>query len=309
MTSGHHSHAHHHHAHHGPRGYGAAFAIGTFLNLAFVVIEAGYGFVSNSMALLADAGHNLSDVAALAIAWGASALARRLPSARFTYGFRSSSILAALFNAVVLLVAVGAIALESIQRLMTPGPIASLTVIVVATVGIVVNGVTTLMFSGGRHSDLNVRGAFQHMVADTLVSVGVVVAGCLILVTGWLWLDAVVSLLIVTVILIGTWGLLRQSMQLALDAVPPSIDPEAVRRYLAGLGGVAEIHDLHIWPMSTTETALTCHIVMPGGHPGDAMLSEVALELGHRFHIQHATIQVEMGDPAHPCELVPDHVV
>lgn len=309
MTSGHHSHAHDHHAHHGPRSYGAAFAIGTFLNLAFVVIEAGYGFVSNSMALLADAGHNLSDVAALAIAWGASALARRLPSARFTYGFRSSSILAALFNAVVLLVAVGAIALESIQRLMTPGPIASLTVIVVASVGIVVNGITTLMFSGGRHSDLNVRGAFQHMVADTLVSVGVVVAGALILVTSWLWLDAAVSLVIVAVILVGTWGLLRQSMQLALDAVPASIDPEAVRRYLAGLGGVAEIHDLHIWPMSTTETALTCHIVMPGGHPGDAMLSQVAAELDHQFHIQHATIQVETGDPAHPCELVPDHVV
>ncbi len=309
MTSGHHSHAHHHHAHDGPRSYGAAFAIGTFLNLAFVVIEASYGFLSNSMALLADAGHNLSDVAALAIAWGASALARRLPSARFTYGFRSSSILAALFNAVVLLVAVGAIALESIQRLMTPGPIASLTVIVVASVGIVVNGITTLMFSGGRHSDLNVRGAFQHMVADTLVSVGVVAAGVLILVTGWLWLDAAVSLVIVAVILIGTWSLLRQSMQLALDAVPASIDPEAVRRYLAGLGGVADIHDLHIWPMSTTETALTCHIVMPGGHPGDAMLSQVAAELGHRFHIQHATIQVEMGDPAHPCELVPDHVV
>lgn len=309
MTSGHHSHAHHDHAHAAPRSYGAAFAIGTLLNLAFVVIEASYGVIGNSMALLADAGHNLSDVAALAIAWGASALTRRLPSARFTYGFRSSSILAALFNAVVLYIAVGAIALESIQRLMTPGPVASLTVIVVAAAGIVVNGGTTLLFSGGRHGDLNVRSAFQHMVADTLVSVGVVAAGVVILLTGWLWIDAVVSLVIVAVIVIGTWDLLRHSMRLALDAVPAAIDPEAVRRYLGGLAGVAEIHDLHIWPMSTTETALTCHLVMPSGHPGDAVLTHIALELDQRFHIQHATIRVEMGDPAHPCELVPDHVV
>jgi len=292
-----------------PASHGTAFAIGTFLNLAFVVIEATYGFIGNSMALLADAGHNLSDVAALAIAWGAAALARRLPSSRFTYGLRSSSILAALFNAVVLYIAVGAIALESIQRLMAPGPIAGVTVIVVASVGIVVNGLTTLLFASGRHSDLNLRGAFQHMIADTLVSVGVVAAGAIILLTGWHWIDPAASLAIVVVIVVGTWDLLRQSMGMALDAVPASIDPEAVRGYLGELPGVGAVHDLHIWPMSTTETALTCHLVMPSGHPGDAMLAALALELDHRFHIHHVTIQVETGDPAHPCELVPDHVV
>lgn len=309
MTAGHHSHAHHHHEHHQPASYGTAFAIGTLLNLGFVVIEAVYGFLGSSVALLADAGHNLSDVAALAIAWGAAALTRRLPSARFTYGFRSSSILAALLNAVVLYIAVGAIALESIQRLMSPGPVASVTVMVVAAAGIVVNGLTSLLFLGGRHGDLNLRGAFQHMVADTLVSAGVVVAGALILLTGWLWIDAAASLVIVAVIVVGTWDLLRHSMRMALDAVPAAIDPEVVRGYLGTLPGVAAVHDLHIWPMSTTETALTCHMVMPAGHPGDAMLSGVAVELDRRFHIHHVTIQVETGDPAHPCELVPDHVV
>jgi cobalt-zinc-cadmium efflux system protein len=261
------------------------------------------------MALLADAGHNLSDVAALLIAWGASALARQRPSMRFTYGYRGSSILAALLNAVILFIAVGAIGLESVQRLIEPGPVASLTVIVVAGVGILVNGVTTLFFLRGRHGDLNIRSAYLHMAADTLVSVGVVAAGAVIMATGWLWIDPIVGLVIATMIVVGTWDLLRHSMRLALDAVPASIDPEAVRRYLGGLMGVAELHDLHIWPMSTTETALTCHLVMPAGHPGDAMLTRLAVELRERFQIQHATIQVETGDPAHPCELVPDHVV
>jgi cobalt-zinc-cadmium efflux system protein len=286
-----------------------AFAVGTLLNAAFVVIEGTYGFIGHSMALLADAGHNLSDVAALLIAWAASALARQRPSTRFTYGYRGSSILAALLNAVILFIAVGAIGLESVQRLIEPGPVSSLTVIVVASIGIVVNGITTLLFLRGRHGDLNIRSAYLHMAADTLVSVGVLAAGAVIMATGWVWVDPAVGLVIVAVIVVGTWDLLRHSMRLALDAVPASIDPEAVRRYLGGVSGVAELHDLHIWPMSTTETALTCHLVMPAGHPGDAVLARLSAELRERFAIQHATVQVETGDPAHPCELLPDHVV
>jgi cobalt-zinc-cadmium efflux system protein len=311
VSPSHHDHAHHDHDHNAAvaAGHGMAFAVGTALNLAFVVLEVGYGFASHSMALLADAGHNLSDVAALLIAWGASALARQRPNTRFTYGYRGSSILAALLNAVILFIAVGAIGLESVQRLLEPGPVASATVIVVAAIGIVVNGVTTLFFMRGRQRDLNIRSAYLHMAADTLVSVGVVLAGALMMATGWLWLDPVVGLAIVAVIVVGTWDLLRHSLRLALDAVPASIDPEGVRRYLGALPGVSQLHDLHIWPMSTTETALTCHLVIPAGHPGDALLASVAMELQGRFGIQHATIQVETGDPAHPCELVPDHVV
>jgi cobalt-zinc-cadmium efflux system protein len=304
-----HSHEHAHNHVYESGGHDMAFAVGTLLNAAFVIVEGTYGFISHSMALLADAGHNLSDVAALLIAWAASALARQRPSTRFTYGYRGSSILAALLNAVILFIAVGAIGLESVQRLIEPGPVASLTVIVVASIGIVVNGITTLLFLRGRHGDLNIRSAYLHMAADTLVSVGVVAAGAVIMATGWVWVDPAVGLVIVAVIVVGTWDLLRHSMRLALDAVPASIDPEAVRRHLVGLAGVAELHDLHIWPMSTTETALTCHLVMPAGHPGDAMLARLAVELRERFAIQHATIQVETGDPAHPCELVPDHVV
>ncbi len=303
------SHQHTHDHTHERGGHDTAFAVGTLLNAAFVVVEGAYGLIGHSMALLADAGHNLSDVAALLIAWAASALARQRPSTRFTYGYRGSSILAALLNAVILFIAVGAIGLESVQRLIEPGPVASLTVILVAAVGIVVNGLTTLLFLRGRHGDLNIRSAYLHMAADTLVSVGVVVAGAVIMATGWVWVDPAVGLVIATVIVVGTWDLLRHSMRLALDAVPASIDPEAVRRYLTGRAGVSELHDLHIWPMSTTETALTCHLVMPTGHPGDAMLAGLALELRDRFQIQHATIQVETGDPAHPCELVPDHIV
>ena len=304
-----HTHAHTHEHGHEPRGHDTAFAVGTLLNAAFVVVEGIYGLIGHSMALLADAGHNLSDVATLLIAWAASALTRQRPSSRFTYGYRGSSILAALLNAVILFIAVGAIGLESVQRLIEPGPVASLTVIVVAAVGIGVNGLTTLFFLRGRHGDLNIRSAYLHMAADTLVSAGVVAAGAAIMATGWLWIDPAAGLVIVAVIVVGTWDLLRHSTRLALDAVPASIDPEAVRRYLVDLPGVAELHDLHIWPMSTTETALTCHLVMPAGHPGDAMLANLAVELRERFAIQHATIQVEAGDPAHPCELVPDHVV
>lgn len=304
-----HSHDHAHDHSDEPQSHDTAFAVGALLNAAFVIVEGTYGLIGHSMALLADAGHNLSDVAALLIAWAASALARQRPSTRFTYGYRGSSILAALLNAVILFIAVGAIGLESVQRLIEPGPVSSLTVIVVASVGILVNGVTTLFFLRGRHGDLNIRSAYLHMAADTLVSVGVVAAGAVIMATGWVWVDPAAGLVIVAVIVVGTWDLLRHSMRLALDAVPATIDPEAVRRYLGGLPGVAELHDLHIWPLSTTETALTCHLVMPAGHPGDAILARLSVELRERFAIQHATIQVETGDPAHPCELLPDHVV
>ncbi|MGE5201874.1 MAG: cation diffusion facilitator family transporter [Acidobacteriota bacterium] len=304
-----HSHGHRHHAPLAERDYGLAFAVGTALNLAFVLVEGAYGFLSHSMALLADAGHNLSDVVTLAFAWAASAFGRRQPTARYTYGLRSSSILAALFNAALLLVAVGAIGVEAVRRLIEPAPVASGTVMAVAAVGIVINGATALFFLRGSHGDLNIRSAFLHMVADTLVSVGVVAAGGAIMATQWFWLDPIASLVIVAVIAASTWNLLRQSLRLALDAVPHSIDPEAVRAYLAGLPGVAGLHDLHIWPMSTTETALTCHLVMPAGHPGDAVLARVADELAHRFGIGHATLQVEIGDPLHACALAPDHVV
>jgi cobalt-zinc-cadmium efflux system protein len=304
-----HGHAHAHSHTHESSGHDAAFAVGTLLNAGFVLVEAIYGITSHSMALLADAGHNLGDVAALLIAWAASALARQRPSSRFTYGYRGSSILAALLNAVILFIAVGAIGLESVRRLIEPSPVASLTVVVVAAIGIGVNGLSTLLFLRGRHGDLNIRSAYLHMAADTLVSIGVVATGLVIMATGWFWLDPAVGLAVAIAIVVGTWEVLRHSMQLALDAVPASIDPEAVRDYLGGLAGVAELHDLHIWPMSTTETALTCHLVMPAGHPGDAALARLALELRARFGIQHATIQVETGDPAHPCELVPDHVV
>jgi cobalt-zinc-cadmium efflux system protein len=304
-----HDHAHAHSHTHDSGGHDAAFAVGTLLNAGFVLVEGIYGITSHSMALLADAGHNLGDVAALLIAWAASALARQRPSTRFTYGYRGSSILAALLNAVILFIAVGAIGLESIRRLIEPGPVASLTVVVVAAIGIGVNGLSTLLFLRGRHGDLNVRSAYLHMAADTLVSIGVVATGLVIMATGWLLLDPAVGLAVAIAIVVGTWEVLRHSIRLALDAVPASIDPAAVRGYLGGLAGVAELHDLHIWPMSTTETALTCHLVMPAGHPGDAALARLALELRARFDIQHATIQVETGDPAHPCELVPDHVV
>ena len=300
-----HDHGHHKHA---PKDFGRAFAIGTALNIGFVVIEATYGVIANSMALLADAGHNLSDVFGLLMAWGAATLARKAPTSRFTYGLRSSSILAALANAILLLIAVGAIAWEAIQRISHPEPVAGTTVMVVAGIGIIINGVTASLFMSGRHDDLNIRGAYLHMAADAVVSSGVLAAGLVILLTGWHWIDPVVSLVIAGVIVWGTWALLRDSVNLALNAVPPSIDPDKVRVYLEGLGGVARIHDLHIWPMSTTETALTCHLVMPGKHPGDAFLRHAADGLAHRFKIAHATLQIEHGD-GEVCALEPDHVV
>lgn len=308
-----HSHGQHHgHDHspghsHAPRDFGLAFAVGTGLNLLFVVVEAVCGILANSMALLADAGHNLSDVFALLVAWAASSLMRRAPTPRYTYGLRSSSILAALVNAVILLLAVGAIAVEAIQRFGKPEPIAGVTVMVVAGFGILINGATAWMFAQGRDKDLNVRGAYLHMAADAAVSLGVVLAGLVIMLTGWLWLDPLASLVIAGVIVWGTWGLLRESVNMALHAVPPGIDPGEVRTHLEQVPGVASIHDLHIWPMSTTETALTCHLVMPQGCPGDAFLAAVTKSLHDRFAIAHATLQVEKGEKE--CVLEPDHVV
>jgi cobalt-zinc-cadmium efflux system protein len=303
----HHDHGHAGHVH-APANFGRAFAIGIALNAAFVLVEAGYGFVSNSTALLADAGHNLSDVLGLVVAWIAAVLSKRPPTPRLTYGLRNSSILAALLNAVLLLIAAGAIILEAVQRLLHPEPVAGMTVIVVAAVGIVINGVTAWLFASGRDGDLNIRGAYLHMAADAAVSAGVVAAGILIMMTGWLWVDPVTSLLIVAVIVWGTWGLLRESTAMSMAAVPSAIDPATVRDYLAGLPGVVSIHDLHIWPMSTTEIALTAHLVMPAGNPGDAFLIETCHRLNHDFKIGHATLQIENATTAH-CALEPDHVV
>ncbi len=303
-----HSHGHHHHGHaHAPANYGRAFAIGVALNTVFVVVEAVYGLLSGSMALVADAGHNLSDVLSLLVAWGASVMTARPPTARFTYGFKSSSILAALVNAGLLLVAVGAILIETLRRFFEPAPVEGLTMIVVAGIGVVINTATALLFMGGRKQDINIRGAFLHMVADALISVGVVVAGLLILLTGKAWIDPATSLIIVGIIAWGTWGLLKDSVKMGLLGVPEGIDEAAVRSWLAGLPGVGAVHDLHIWPMSTTENALTAHLVMPGGHPGDAFLHEIAHELAHRFHIGHPTIQIEAGE--HDCVLCSEAVV
>jgi cobalt-zinc-cadmium efflux system protein len=296
-----HTHAHDHGQVHAPADFGRAFAIGVLLNSAFVLVEAVFGVLSGSMALLADAGHNLSDVLGLLIAWGAAVMAARPANARFTYGYKASSMLAALANAGLLLIATGAILIETIDRLFEPEPVAGQTMIVVAGVGIFINGLTALLFARGRKSDINVRGAFLHMAADTLVSLGVVVAGAVILATGLWWIDPAVSLVIVVVIGVGAWGLLKDSVKMALLAVPEGIDEGEVRAYLEGLRDVTAVHDLHIWAMSSTETALTAHLVIPGGHRGDAFLHEVTHELEHRFAIGHATVQVETGAHADHC--------
>ena len=296
-----HGDGHHSHSHEIP-DYNRAFVIGTTLNVGFVIVEAVFGFLTNSLSLMADAGHNLSDVLGLLLAWGASWLVRRRPTPRYTYGLRRSSILAALLNASFLLISMGAIATEAIQRFFQPTPVSGSTVIGVALVGIVINGVTAWMFMSGRERDLNIKGAFLHMAADALVSLGVVLAGIAILTTGWFWFDPFVSLIIVAVIVVGTWNLLRDSVNLALDAVPEGIELQAVRTYLAELPGVVEVHDLHIWAMSTTEAALTAHLVMPVGKPDDAFLARISMELHDKFGIEHTTIQVEVGNFMQPCD-------
>jgi cobalt-zinc-cadmium efflux system protein len=292
-------HAGYHH-NHGPTHYNRAFLIGLVLNLGFVLIEAGTGLMIHSLALLADAGHNLSDVLGLLLAWGASWLGQRPPTQRYTYGLRGSSILAALFNAILLLLAMGGVAWEALRSLPNPNPVPGGTVIGVALVGVVINTITALLFMGGRKQDLNIRGAFLHMAADALVSLGVVLAGVAIVLTGLVWFDPVVSLIIVAVVSVGTWGLLRDSFNLAIHAVPLGIEPLAVRTYLLELPEVAEVHDLHIWSMSTTGIALTAHLVIPAGHPGDCFLTQVTQDLHDRFGIEHTTLQVETGIAACP---------
>jgi cobalt-zinc-cadmium efflux system protein len=289
---------HHHHNHFGAaaEGFNRAFLIGIGLNLSFVGAETVYGFISGSVALIADAGHNMGDVLGLLAAWGASRLATRRPSARFTYGFRSSSMLAALFNAVLLLLVTGAIAYESVRRLFEPGVVAGPTVMVIAAIGIAVNGATAALFASGRKGDLNLRGAFLHMTSDALVSAGVVVAGAMIWITGWTLIDPLVSLVISGLIVLSTWGLLREALWMVLQAVPEAIRPEDVKAALLDMPGVQGLHDLHIWSMSTTETALTCHLVMPDGHPGDPFLNAARRMLKDRYRIGHATLQVELNE-------------
>jgi cobalt-zinc-cadmium efflux system protein len=302
---GHHGHHGHHHGghghglgghhHHAPTSFDRAFAIGISLNILYVVAEGGFGLWTGSVALLADAGHNLSDVLGLAVAWGGATLARTPPTKRFTYGLKSSTILAALFNALLLLVALGGIVLEAARRIGDPPAVAGLTVSAVAAAGIAVNALTAWLFARGRTGDVNIRGAFLHMLSDAVVSAGVVVAGLVIWRTGMTWIDPVISLLIAGVIFVQTWSLLRETTEMALQAVPRGIDYDAVVAALGALPGVERVHDLHIWPMSTTEPVLTAHLVMPAAHPGDDFLAEARAMLQHRFDIGHATLQVETG--------------
>jgi cobalt-zinc-cadmium efflux system protein len=317
-SHGGHPHAHggHDHAHnhslghaghsHAPTTFGFAFAVGITLNSAFVLAEVVFGYLANSLALVSDALHNFADVIALLLAWGATVLSRKLPTELHTYGYRRASILAALANAGLLLLGVGAIVVEAIDRLRAPAPVVGSTVIWVAALGILINGATALLFMRGSAHDLNIRGAYLHMAADAVVSFGVVIAALVITLTGWLWIDPVTSLIVAALVLVSGWGLARDSVNLALDAVPAHIDFADVRDYLAGLDGVSDVHDLHIWAMSTSETAMTVHLVRPGGFD-DAFLHGLCEELSHRFRIAHPTIQIEASHET--CRLAPADVV
>jgi cobalt-zinc-cadmium efflux system protein len=293
----HHSHGGSGHAHHLPATFGKAFAIGITLNVVYVVAQVIFGLAAHSLALLADAGHNLGDVMGLFLAWGASILAQRRPTSRYTYGLRRSTILASLANAILLLVAVGGITWEAIRRFGQQEEVAGITVIWVAALGVVINGITALLFVAGRERDLNIKGAFLHMAADAAVSAGVVLAGLVILISGWWWLDPIVSLLINAVVVWGTWGLLRDSLDMTMDAVPAGIDVPSVQDYLRSLPGIADFHHLHIWPLSTTETALTVHLVKPQPEGDDELIGTACRELSVRFRIDHATIQFERSGP------------
>lgn len=298
-----HSHAHSHHHHHAPASFDRAFAIGIALNLGFVGVEAYYGWKVDSLALLADAGHNLSDVAGLVLAWGGALAGRLRPSERFTYGWKRASILAAFINALLLLVAMGSLGWEAVLRLRSPQPVEGWTLMAVAGVGIVINTATALLFMRGGEHDLNIRGAFLHMAADALVSAGVVVAGALLLWQGWAWIDPVMSLLIAALIVAGTWGLFRQSLGLLFDGVPEHVALDEVRALLLGLPGVSQVHDLHVWGMGSTEVALTAHLVMPAGGADDAFLRSAQAQLAERFRIGHVTLQT-VREPlmAQPCD-------
>lgn len=304
MTDHHnHNHSKGHHHHPSPKSQGRVFIMTIVLNMLFVIIEFAYGFITNSTALIADAGHNISDVLGLMLAWGAVILTRKAPSKRYTYGLRSTSIMAAVANAMLLLVACGAIAMEAIDRFSQPPAVAGLTVSIVAAVGIVINGLSAWLLMRGSKEDLNIRGAYLHMAADAAVSLAVVIAGVAMFYTGWFMIDPIISLVIVIVIVVGTWSLLRDSMQLALSAVPANIDALAIDAYLRQLVGVTEIHDLHIWGLSTTESALTVHLVMPNGHPGDIFMDEIVQTLEERFFVHHSTLQIEQGTTNHSCSL------
>jgi len=295
---------------HEPTDFGRAFAVASALNIALVVAQVVFGVLANSVALIADAGHNLGDVLGLLLAWGAHGMARWQPTARYTYGFRSASILVAVFNGIILMVATGAIAWEALRRLAAgAADVGGVTVMIVAAIGIVVNGISAWLLMAGRRGDLNVRGAFLHLLGDAAISFGVVVAGAVIYITRWNWLDPLASLVISGLIVWGTWGLLRESIMMSLAAVPQGIDRSIVEDYLRGLPGVTEVHDLHIWAMSTTETAMTAHLVRPGTGLDDRLLHDIAHELDRRFRISHATLQVEAGDGEHACRLAPDHVI
>jgi len=297
----HHGHSHHGHAH-GPANHDRAFAIGITINLLFVAVEAFYGWRADSLALLADAGHNLGDVAGLVLAWAGAFAGRLAPGPRHTYGWKRASILAAFANALLLLVAIGSLAWAAIGRIAAPPPIQAGTVMAVAAVGIVVNLATAMLFMRGRADDINIRGAFLHMAADAAVSAGVVVAAALVLWFGWTWLDPVMTLVIAVVILVGTWGLFRDSLHLMFDGVPAHIDLEAVRAELAALPGVDCVSDLHVWAIGTTQVALTAHLVTPAGHPGDAFYRHAAERMAERFSIDHCTLQAATETLMAPCD-------
>ncbi len=296
-----HGHGGHHHG--DPHSQGRAFVIAITLNSLFVVLEFFYGYLANSTALMADAGHNLSDVLSLMLAWGAVHLARRQPSGRYTYGLRSSSILVALVNAMLLMFACGVIVWEAIHRLYAPTPVEGLTVSVLAAIGIAINGFSAWLFMAGAKSDLNLRGAYLHLAADAAISFGVLLTGVVLMFYPWNWLDPVVSLVIVVIVLIGTWSLLREALQLVMAAVPAAVNQDEVHSFLKNHPGVTDVHDLHIWALSTTETALTVHLVMPNGHPGDEFIDEISLHLRQKFSIIHCTLQLELGTTQHVCSL------
>ena len=294
--------SHHNHNHSHSQNFNRAFIIGIILNVLYIIVELVYGFLINSMALIADAGHNFSDVLGLLLAWGASYLAKTAATEKRTYGLRKSTILAAFLNSIILMIAVGAITIEAIRKIIYPEPVHGQTMMIVAGIGFLINTITALLFMKGREKDLNIKGAFLHMAADAGVSLGVVLAGLIIVSTGWLWVDPAISLVIVLVITIGTWGLLKDSFQLSMDAVPKGIDLKEVGKYLKEIDGVEEVHDLHIWAMSTTETALTAHLVIPYATKDDFFLKKICGELHNRFGIEHSTIQIEKSAQSSNCE-------
>ncbi|HEY9129790.1 MAG TPA: cation diffusion facilitator family transporter [Sulfurovum sp.] len=298
-----HSHHHDHHHHHVIHNYNRSFGIGIALNVIFVIIEVGYGLYADSLALIADAGHNLSDVMSLILAWGASYLATKQPTHQRTYGLRKVTIMASLLSSVLLFVALGGIAWESIERLSSPQAVNGSVIIIVAAIGVVINTATALLFAKGQKHDLNIRAAYLHMAADAAISLGVVIAGIAIMLTDWIWLDPAISLLIVLVILLSTWNLLRDSIDLSIDAVPHGIDVTEIKNYLLDLENISNLHDLHVWALSTTETALTVHLVTSNEFIDNCFLQEIQEHLHHHFNIVHTTIQIENETDGYVCIL------